>query len=106
MITRRVAAKYMLEELEAGWLEVAKVVSQHGGYIRICNSVNCEWYSRFCRAHEGFRRNRRWKKPRTFIKRCHTITALKRIIAGRMDSVYAERLEPFINEQIERMEVE
>ncbi len=96
-------ATYMLDELEAGWLEVAKVESQQGGYIRVCMSVNCEWYSRFCRAHEGFRRTRRWKKARTIIKRCHTIRALKRIIAGEMDSVYAERLEPFIREQIESM---
>lgn len=100
------AAKYMLDELESGWLEVAKVESQQGGYVRVCVSVNCEWYSAFCRAHEGFRHNRRYKKPRTFIKRCHTIAALKRIVAGEVDSVYADRLKPFIDEQIESMGVE
>lgn len=97
------AAKYMLEELEAGRLEVAKVESQQGGYVRVCVSVNCEWYKAFCRAYEGFGRNQRYKKPRTYIKRCHTIAALKRIMEGDIDSVYAARLEPFISEHIESM---
>ena len=97
------AAEYMLDELEAGWLEVAKVPSRHGGYVRVCVSVNCEWYSAFCRAHEGYRRQRRWRKARTIIKRSHTIAALKRIMAGEVDSVYAERLEPFIREHMEIM---
>jgi len=94
------AAEYMLEELESGWLEVAKVPSHQGGYVRVCMSVNCDWYRAFCRAYEGFRLSRRWKRPRTIVKRCHAIAALKRIMAGEMDSVYAERLEPFIQERI------
>ena len=91
------AAKYLLGELESGWLEVAKVPSKQGGYVRIPVSVNAEWYSRFCRMYES-RYSSRYPKQRTIIKRCHTIAALERIICGNATGVYVGRLEPFLEE--------
>ena len=97
----RMAAKILLEELEAGYLEVCKVPGREGGYIRVCVSVNAEWYSSFCK--QFMRSRRRYPKSRTFIKRCNTIAALKRIIRGVTTGVYAERLLPFVEEMMERM---
>lgn len=90
-------AAAMLDELQAGWLEVCKVPSQHGGYIRVPVSVNAEWYSRFCRRF--LRSRRRYPKIRTFIKRCHAVRALEKIANGCMeDGVYVGRLRDFMEE--------
>ncbi len=83
-------AQHLLDELEGGWLEVAKVPNQNGGYIRVAVSTNAEWYRRFCGRHLGSRK--RYPKLRTFIKRCHTVAALKRIIQGEREGCYVERL--------------
>ncbi len=98
------AALELLAELESGYLEVCKVPSRHGGYIRVPVSVNHEWYRRFCRMFLS--RNRRYPRPRTLIRRCHTIEALRRIAAGNTNGVYAERLMPFITEKAELMREE
>lgn len=87
-------AKHMLEELEAGWLEVCKVPSREGGYIRVPVSVIAEWYSRFCRRYMG--RRRKYPKPRTIIKRRDTIKALKHLEEGKNNTVYTKRLVDFI----------
>jgi hypothetical protein len=97
MNSSQVAAKHLLEEIEGGWLEVAKVPGNQGGYIRVPVSVNAEWYSRFCQKYES-RRSSRFPKHRTIIKRCHTIAALEQIISGRQKGVYIERLQPFLEE--------
>lgn len=94
------AARQLLEELEAGWLEVAKIPSRRGGYIRVPMSKNAEWYSRLCRTYESAT-SKRFPKPRTIIKRCHTIAALRRLIDGRRDGEYYERLRPFIEDVLE-----
>lgn len=100
----REAAKILLEELEAGYLEVCKVPSRHGGYIRVPVSVNAEWYRRLCTRHQSARRKRRTcRRPRTVIRRCDTISALRRIMRGDFRGVYAERIKPFVKEMIERM---
>jgi len=89
-------ARELLEELESGWLEVCKCPSQQGGYIRVPVSVNAEWYRRFCKQFE--RPRRRYPKLRTIIKRCHTVTALGKIIAGvEDDGVYVGRLIDWID---------
>ena len=87
-------AIFMRDELDAGWLEVCKVPGRDGGYIRVCCSVNAEWYSVFCRRY--LRCSRKFSKPRTLIKRCHTRHALERIASGHRRGVYVERLLEFI----------
>jgi hypothetical protein len=94
-------ARLLLEELESGWLEVIKVPGRDGGYVRVPTSVNAEWYQRFCRLYEQGRR--RYPKPRTIIKRCHTIRALGRLVEGGSDGVYAERLAPFLEDKIREL---
>ena len=92
----REAAELLLEELEGNGLEVCKVPGLEGGYVRVSVSVNCEWYRRLCCQWKKSRR--RYPKARTIIKRVHTVAALRRIIAGNFSGVYAQRLQPFIEE--------
>ena len=87
----REAAQCMLDELEAGCLCVTKGPGASSGYVRIVLSQNADWYRRFCREWVRHRRDKRYK-PRTIIKRCHTENALRRIIDGRAEGCYAERL--------------
>ena len=94
---RELARRY-LDELDEGYLEVCKVPSRDGGYIRICMSVNAEWYRAFCKRNMIGRK--RYPKPRTIIKRCHTIAALRRIVTGNAGGVYGERLIEVIHERI------
>lgn len=93
---RRIAGE-LLEELESGWLEVAKIPSQQGGYVRVPLSVNCEWYQAFCKRF--MRPRRRYPKPRTFIKRCHTVRGLEEIKSGRAETEYARRLIEVVRER-------
>jgi len=79
----------MLDELRSFKLEVIKIPSRDGGYIRLVVCANCEWYREFCSNYTKFRRGR----DRTYIKRCHTIIALQRMINGDITSEYARRLE-------------
>lgn len=81
-------AGILLEELQATRLEVIKVPSRDGGYVRLTVGQNCDWYRDFCASYTRFRRQR----DRTIIKRCHTIAALKRIQAGDRLTEYAKRL--------------
>lgn len=93
----------MLDDLKRSRLEVVKVDG-----LRIVNSVNPEWYQRFCATYtvsyfrrRGLCRHRFHFKKRTFIKRCHTIETLRRIANGeKLTTVYADRLQSFIEEQI------
>lgn len=94
--TIRQVLRHMLEELESNRLEVCKVPSRRessdgrseGGYIRVVCSTNAEWYRRFCANYMRHRRG----KMRTFIKRCDTIKALNRMLAGDRETEYAKRL--------------
>ena len=86
----------MLDELESSYPETMKVPGREGGYVRVPVSVNAEWYRRFCRRYMTCYRRR--PKPRTFIKRCHTIKALGRMLNGDMSTVYAKRLISFREE--------
>lgn len=92
----RNTVRHLLDELEASSLVVCKVPSRKGGYIRIPVSVNAEWYQHFCRKWMGTRR--RYPKPRTIIKRCHTLRALRAIANGEQSGVYVERLMEFVEE--------
>lgn len=96
-LTDRDAARWLLEELESSRLEVCKVPGREGGYVRVCVSVNAEWYRGFCGDWVRPRR-RRYRRPRTIIKRCHTVRALQRIVGGNPRGVYCERLLPLLVE--------
>jgi len=77
-------ARAMLEQLQTHHLEV-QIVDE----CRRVVSQNTQWYRDFCAAHATFRRNR----PRTIIKRCHTVSALKRLIRDPdSNGVYSGRL--------------
>lgn len=82
--------KWMLAELTANRLEVCKIPSRIQGYRRIVIACNCEWYQELCRRYEYPRK--RYPKFRTMIRRCATIRALTRMIAGDYRGVYAERI--------------
>jgi hypothetical protein len=85
----------MLEELEGNGLEVIKVKTDDG-YIRVTISQNCKWYRDFCADYQSTRR--RHPRPRTFIKRCRTERALRGISQGMIDTEYARRLLPIVQD--------
>jgi hypothetical protein len=82
----------MLEELKAMRLEVIKLPSKEGGYIRVAVSVNCNWYKELCSMY--LRSYKRRPKPRTIIRRQHTVKALQRMLKGDKTTVYAQRILP------------
>lgn len=83
----RHALELMLAELRENRLEVIVLND-----CRAVVSENCPWYRHFCDTHKSPRR--RYPRPRTIIKRYATIRALERMLAGRFDSIYAQRLLP------------
>lgn len=87
--------RWMLDELKASRLEVAKLPSR-GGYRRVVVQQNAPWYQEFCAAHlhdRGTRGGRHGRnRPRTYIKRRETIAALERMLSGRPAGVYQTRL--------------
>ena len=84
-------AAAMLVSLRHGRLEV---VVDRERCIRQVVGTNAQWYRNFCAAHE--RRRKRLKRPRTIIKRCDTVSALHRLIDGRYEGEYAQRLMPIV----------
>lgn len=87
----RQIAWYMLDELLASRLEVVKV-----GTLRAVQSENAGWYREFCAAFKQPRK--KYPRPRTIIKRCHTVRALRRIVDGDSGTVYADRLMSFVED--------
>lgn len=87
------AAWWMLSELREQRLEVVKING-----LRVAVSQNPEWYRQLCETH-AYRRRRR-PKVRTIIKRMHVIRTLRSIVDEKqdMDTVYAQRLLPFIED--------
>lgn len=83
----------MLWELETNYLEVVLIPAseqRHSGHcIRAVQNANCGWYKDFCSL---FPSGRKGRKIRTRIKRRETVRALKKIIAGKTEGVYVERL--------------
>jgi hypothetical protein len=89
----------MLEDLNNHHLEVVKIPSNQGGYIRVCIDRNPTWYSDLCA--EYTKQRKRYPKHRTIIKRCTTIAALGRIANGKYHGVYAERLRSHLEKYAE-----
>lgn len=73
-----------------------------GGMIRAVQEQNAYWYREFCGLYESSRRDRhRFRnKFKTAIKRQDTERGLEELIAGRCNSVYADRLRGFIARMI------
>jgi hypothetical protein len=92
----------MLGDLKQRRLRVALVFpAMDFGYVglRKAEEQNPVWYQDFCAQYSPSKRTprpRQRKKPDTFIKRADTLRALGEIAAGRADSVYAQRLMPFV----------
>jgi hypothetical protein len=78
----------MLNEMLLFKPETIKVPSRDGGYVRLPVITNCPWYRELCAAYTRFRRGRQ----RTIIKRCHTVMALKRMLCGDRETIYAQRI--------------
>ncbi len=90
---------WMLDELQANGLSVAKIRTD-SGYVRVALSQNAPWYRDFCENYKGTRR--RHPRPRTIIKRLATIATLKKLIRDTQHpGVYAERLRA-LAEQLQR----
>lgn len=100
---QRLAQEYLLE-LESNCLEVVLIPSRdhdcymRGGMIRAVQSQNADWYRKFCGEHESQRKDRmRWATFKTKIKRRETRRALKELIAGKQETMYAKDLASFIH---------
>jgi hypothetical protein len=98
----RMTCEIMLEYLQRSYLEVAV---NRENYTRMVCGQNTKWYQDFCAAYQScawiYRNGKKTKlkkRPRTFIKRCHTIAALKRMINGDFRGEYATRLMEFVEE--------
>lgn len=92
----------MLEYLQRSYLEVAV---NRENYTRMPVSHNTQWYRDFCACYHSIswiyrngKKTKNKKRSRTFIKRCHTVAALKRMINGNFRGEYANRLMEFVEE--------
>lgn len=94
-MNRRRIAEHMAAELEASRLAVTLAPALRGsGKVRVVESVNPSWYRRLCAVYARYRD--RWQKPKTYIKRQHTLAALRRIADGDATGAYATRLVPLM----------
>lgn len=104
-------ARWMADELETQRLRVVLVSDwYHPDGVRRLRAVdeqNPGWYRAFCAAHPANRqRARRRQLPDTAIKRRHTLRALRELASGRCQSEYARRLLPWVQDELERVELE
>jgi len=89
----------MLEYLLRSNLQVAVNKTNN---TRMVVEYNTQWYQDFCGSYKSVcyvyrnsKKTKRMKRPRTFIKRCCTIAALKRMIKGNLKGEYAARILEF-----------
>lgn len=91
----RAAAGLMLAELDGQKLEVMKLRTNdsRGGYVRAVICPNPEWYSRLCEQFLAARFSRRWRRPRTQIRRQDVRRTLASLSQGvRGSGVYFDRV--------------
>lgn len=96
-------AKAMLIDLGSRRLDVTLAWPWYGdGAIRVVDEQNPLWYQKFCACYAPSQRTRmrRRKKPDTYIKRAHTLRALSEIASGKCETVYADRLLPYVEEEL------
>lgn len=93
----RLFAQIMIKDLEDNMLSVVLIPApepKHADHmIRAVESRNPKWYRLFC---ADFISDRKGGHPRTYIKREHVFRALSQIASGKSDTIYAERLLPYI----------
>jgi hypothetical protein len=95
------AVEEMLRDLENFGLEVIAIPTEPSGKgkrLTVCQ--NPDWYQDLCAAYPSTRNQTRPWRPRTRMKRCQVIDALKRIQSGDLqpDFEYHRRLMPYITE--------
>lgn len=84
----RVIAGWMLEELRQLKQTVCIIPDGRPNSYRGLRCVvvpNPDWYSRLCQQYVNQRRNGKWKRPRTLIKRFNVIHHLERISSTGLD---------------------
>jgi hypothetical protein len=102
-------AAEMLTEIEAFRHSVVLVDApepRHAGHkIRVAESTSPAWYSRLCSEHQSLRGRgpKRYKRPRTYIKRDLVVAELERIATtGRPSGgVYGDRVGRLVRSAIE-----
>jgi hypothetical protein len=101
------AAQLMHDELASQHLGVilahAPDPRHRGHMVRTVAMTNPGWYRQFCAAYPSSR-VRRSHKPDTAIKRQHTLRALREIAGGHCQTIYADRLMPYVIERAATME--
>ena len=102
---KRVAtmAKAMLIDLGNRRLDVTlRMDSYDHRTYRQVDEQNPLWYQKFCAHYAPSQRvrMRRRKKPDTYIKRQHTLRALGEIARGKCETVYADRLLPYVEDEL------
>lgn len=101
------AAAY-LAELKDSYFEVVLIPAdpqKHSGHsLRALQSGNPNWYSRFCANYQSIRGRgrKKYRRPRTFIKRKVSLESLERLSNGEARTVYDQRFLDFIRREIER----
>lgn len=95
--------KYLLMELESNFHEVVLVPAEfeQSGYRRMLRAAqyqNAFWYRKFIEQYQSIRGigRRRYKRPRTFIRKDQTEQTLSRMIASNFAGIQAERILRFI----------
>ena len=94
-------AKMMLAQLGSERLIVVLVPSRDpdcaskGGKIRAVESCNPDWYRDLCAEYVSSRGTRRGKFD-TLIKRQHVERALREIASGKVATIYAQRVIPYV----------
>lgn len=70
--------------------------------MRLVSQRNPRWYRQFCDTYSPSNRTRlrQREKRDTYIKRAHTLRALGEIANGRCNTLYAERLLPWVEDEL------
>lgn len=100
------AAKILLNELDSYYLNVCLIpgptTDQNNRMIRVAFENNALWYRNLCNKYRASPRKTPRSKPDTLIKRQHVRRILSLVANGiKTNSVYYERLRPYITECIE-----
>ena len=93
-------------DLDDRHLRVALVWTFFGNIgVRCVEEQNPRWYREFCARYSPSRRAkmRTRSKSDTYIKRAHTLRALRELASGRCRTIYAVRLLPFVENEQKRI---
>lgn len=105
----REMARLMYWQLKSQRLSVelseSQMTTSNGRLIRVATELNPDWYRSFCRQYSPSSRARirQRRKHDTYIKRRHTLRALKELAGGHCDTTYAHRLRPVVEREFKRL---